>query len=71
MRTACFFILRKKSASTMWHVVASPPAVARGEGGFESRVAGRGRARGVDAVGETEGGERFGDTTNGHTWNLG
>jgi len=40
----------------MWRV-ASPPAVARGEGGFESRVVGRGRARGVDAVGEAEGGE--------------
>ena len=68
-RTACFFILRKKSASTMWRV-ASPPAVARGEGGFESRVAGRGRVRGVDAVGEAEGGERLGDTTNGHTHGI-
>ena len=33
-------------------------AVARSEGGFESRVAGRGQVRGVDAVGEAEGGER-------------
>ena len=32
-------------------------AVARGEGGFESGIAGRGRVGGVGAVGEAEGGE--------------
>ena len=43
-------------------------AVARGEGGFESGIAGRGRVGGVGAVGEAEGrGARLGgDTTNGH-----